>query len=209
MRRPTFKTNRAPLPCRSLIVLGVALSVALAGCDRESEPKPRPKVAAQEGFKYYVGGPIIQSDQYGRNRLSGFNGTIMQPTNRGLLVGVKMDKDRNFEFRTWLNGALAQLSTGFIRDDGTYWYRERRGYDAAGTLVTKRAFEYDDEAEVMTTVVTYYDTDDGTVLEERTLEMPYKPPPFPVTAKQKERRAERREKRADKRVTKEAEEGTP
>ncbi len=196
---------RGPNP---FIAAAIMASLMLAACAGEPEPKPRPKVSAEQGFKYYVGGPVMKTDEYGRNRLSGFNGPVMQPTSRGLLVGVRIDADANFKFRTWLNGALAQSSSGFIKDDGTYWYLKREGYDAAGMVVTKRTYQYDDDAQQTTTVLTYYDTDDGSVLEERTVETPYEPPPWPISAKQQQKRAERREKRTEKRADTKAKEAT-
>lgn len=209
MRHTVHDPSFSSRPPGMLVVLCAIASLVLGACEKPVEPKLRPAIQVEAGYKYYVGGPIMRVDEYGRTRLGGFSGLVLQPTNRGLLVGVRTDAEGTFEFSTWLNGALAQSSTGFIREDGTYWFYERQGYNSKGAAVTKRTFLYNDDRQVVTTTVVYYDASDGSVLEERSWETPYTPPPNLLTEKQEQRRAERREKRADKRDSVETKQGTP
>jgi hypothetical protein len=158
-----------------LLVTGV-----LQGCtgSDEAPPASRPAAAAIEpieGMKYYVGGPVMKFDQYGRMRLGGFNGEISSPTSRGLLLGFKKNADSTFDYRTWLNGAIITASKGFVDADGLLWYTERVSYDANGDVTVRQKFQYDDQAKVMKSVLDHIDPATGEVAKNITQDIPYAP----------------------------------
>lgn len=153
------------------------LAPGCGGCGENAskESAPPPKVEAVEGMKYYVGGPISAVDKYGRMRLSGFNGQVSTPTSRGLLVGVKLNPDSTFQYKTWINGVPISESLGFLDDDGLFWYRERFTFDSNGAVMARQTFEYDDEKRVMTSVLEHLDLETGEVLQSTKTELPYTP----------------------------------
>jgi len=174
--------DRFAIVQRAVSVLGVTLLVggALQGCSKSEERAPTTGSAATtiepvEGMKYYVGGPIMKFDQYGRMRLGGFNGEISTPTSRGLLLGFKKNDDSTFDYRTWLNGAIITQSTGFLDKEGLLWYTERVSYDANGDITVRQKFEYDDEAKIMKSVLDHIDPESGEVVKTFTRETPYVP----------------------------------
>jgi len=155
-------------------------SVVIQACTRSDETSSSTAPAAAtveaiEGMKYYVGGPVMKFDKYGRMRLAGFNGEISSPTSRGLLLGFKKNADSTFDFRTWLNGAIITKSTGFLDGDGMLWYSERISYDADGEVTVRQKFQYDDEKKVMTSVLEHIDPKSGEVVKTTTQEIPYAP----------------------------------
>jgi hypothetical protein len=162
------------------VLIGTVLS--LAACNRSDKKNDAAtaapvKIEPIEGMKYYVGGPIMKYDKYGRMRLAGFNGEVSNPTTRGLLLGFKKNDDGSFDYRTWLNGAIISESTGFLDPDGLLWYRERVSYDATGAVVVKQKFTYDDERKVMKSTLEHLDPADGTVVKTVSDEVPFTPPP--------------------------------
>jgi len=164
------------------VVLG-ALFVAwgfIQGCTGSDEASSSKAPAAAtiepvEGMKYYVGGPLMKFDKYGRMRLGGFNGEISTPTSRGLLLGFKKNADSTFDYRTWLNGAIITKSTGFLDSDGMLWYSERINYDANGDVTVRQKFQYDDQKKIMTSVLEHVDPKTGEVVKTTTQEIPYAP----------------------------------
>lgn len=178
----TRSRDRFSIVRRAVSVLGVAVLVggALHGCSK-SEEGPQTKGSAAttiepvDGMKYYVGGPVMKLDQYGRMRLGGFNGEISTPTSRGLLLGFKKNADSTFDYRTWLNGSIITQSTGFLDKDGLLWYSERVSYDANGDITVRQKFEYDDEAKVVKSVLNHIDPESGEVVKTFTRETPYAP----------------------------------
>ena len=164
-----------------LAVLFVTASLAGA-CTSKDEEQPASVAKQQEqtiepveGMRYYVGGPIMKPDEYGRLRLGGFNGEVGAPTTRGLLVGIKVDANKGFDYRTWLNGAPVAKSTGFLDEQGLLWFDERETYDSEGRVIARQAFEYDDEKQQMTSTVVQLDPDTGETLKTHRQEMPYTP----------------------------------
>lgn len=174
--------DRFAIVQRAASVFGVVLLVAgaLQGCSKSQEGAPAKGSASAtiepvEGMKYYVGGPIMKFDQYGRMRLGGFNGEISTPTSRGLLLGFKKNADSTFDYRTWLNGAIITQSTGFLDKDGLLWYTERVSYDANGDITVRQKFEYNDEAKIAKSVLNHIDPESGEVVKTFTQETPYAP----------------------------------
>ncbi len=171
-----------------LVISCAALVAVFAGCSRESQdeaatdaspaaaPSQTTTIEPIEGMKYFVGGPIMKPDRYGRLRLAGFNGEVAMPTSRGLLIGYKRLPDgKHFEYRTWLNGRAVAKATGFIDDDGLLWFTERETYDADGDVIARQSFVYHDDTETMTSTVEQYDGDTGELLRKHVQDMPYRP----------------------------------
>jgi len=178
----TRSHERISITCSAIaLVSGVLLAGAgLQGCTRSDEPPSASQQAPAaiepvEGMKYYVGGPVMKFDRYGRMRLGGFNGEISSPTSRGLLLGFKKNADSTFDYRTWLNGAIITESKGFLDEEGLLWYRERVSYDANGDVTVRQKLEYDDEAKVMKSVLDHIDPTTGEVVKTTTQEIPYAP----------------------------------
>jgi|GEM_PF-1068988 len=77
------------------------------------------KVPILEGYTYYVGGPLLKKDAYGRERIAKFLGEVAQPPSRGMVIGAKRDGDR-LEYRVWVNGRAVGVYRGLVRD-GLFW----------------------------------------------------------------------------------------
>ena len=174
----------------ALPLFALALVLLLPACERKQEPAGLPKLVAEEGVDYFVGGPIMALDSYGRIRLKGFAGPVLQPTSRGLLAGVKVDEDGRFDYRTWLNGRLAQRSYGSLDENGLYWYTERLIFGVDGVLAMRKLFSYDDDGLVMTVTAETIDTETGETLATEVTTQPYAPPK--KVRKDKDKRKERR-----------------
>jgi hypothetical protein len=161
-----------------VVLFGSMLLVASCNrSDKKEEAAAAPaKIEPVAGMKYYVGGPIMKYDKYGRMRLAGFNGEVSNPTTRGLLLGFKKNDDGSFDYRTWLNGAIISESTGFLDPDGLLWYRERVSYDATGAVVVRQKFTYDEERKVMKSTLEHLDPADGAVVKTVSDEVPFTPP---------------------------------
>jgi hypothetical protein len=181
-KKMTRPHDRTPTTRHAVAILSAALLVTgvLQGCTGPDEAPPASRPAATaiepiEGMKYYVGGPVMKFDQYGRMRLGGFNGEISSPTSRGLLLGFKKNADSTFDYRTWLNGAIITESKGFVDAEGLLWYTERVSYDANGDVTVRQKFQYDDQAKVMKSVLDHVDPATGEVAKSITQEIPYAP----------------------------------
>lgn len=165
------------------LVLVLAFSILASGCswlsgdEDETNGKEETRIIEPiEGMKYYVGGPVMGHDKYGRMRMKSFNGEIKNPTARGLVIGFKEDPDDKYEFRTWLNGMAINKTYGFRDEDGLLWYEERFTYNPDGRVVVRQTFDYDDGKQIMTSTIEYLDPEDGDVLKKATSEIPYAPP---------------------------------
>ena len=165
-------------PCFALVL---SIGLMVAGCS-SSEPEDGAKdknkvvtIEKIEGMRYYVGGPILKYDQYGRLRLGGFNGEVSTPSTRGLLIGFKKNDDNTFDFGSWLNGEPFARSTGRVDDAGLLWYDERRSYDGNGNVTMRQTFVYDDEDQMIRTTLEQVDPEDGEVIKTTTQDMPYAP----------------------------------
>lgn len=172
-----------PRRLRAAPVSILAFSFLLAACSsnddaakEESKASDRaPVIEKIEGMKYYVGGPILKYDQYGRLRLGGFNGQVSTPSTRGLLIGFKKNEDDSFDFRSWLNGKPFARSTGQVDEAGLLWYEERLSLDGNGNVTMRQKFEYDEEAKIIRTTLEQIDVEDGEVIKSTVQEMPYAP----------------------------------
>lgn len=159
----------------------VVTAVFLHGCTGGEETVPSkspsavPTIERIEGMKYYVGGPALKFDKYGRMRVGGFNGEISSPTSRGLLAGFKKNPDSTFDYRTWLNGAILSKATGFLDSEGMLWYTERTEYGPNGDIRGRDKYEYDDEKQIMKVRWEVLDPKTGEVVTSKTQEMPYAP----------------------------------
>ena len=181
-----------------LIALALLAPVALPGCQRSEHPAKKaqqesPPVALVEGMKYYVGGPVMKHDAYGRLRLGGFNGEVATPSSRGLLLGYRLEPDgKHFEYRTWVNGRAVSKSTGFLDTQGLLWFTDRETYDSKGTILTRQTFSYDDNAKKMSTTVQQLDPKTGAVIHTTTQHTPYTPPEEPETEGENSQGAEQK-----------------
>ncbi len=118
-----------------------------------------------EGMKYYVGGPVMGQDEYGRMRVKAFNGEVKKPTSRGLVIGHKVLDENRFELRTWLNGDPVTAQFGFVDENGLFWYDERSTLNADGVVIVRQKLTYDDDKEVMHSKVEYIDPADGEIVK--------------------------------------------
>jgi hypothetical protein len=174
--------DRASVARRLFAILSMLFVAGglLQGCwhsddTSSSSAKSAAAIEPVEGMKYYVGGPVMKFDKYGRMRLGGFNGEISSPTSRGLLLGFKKNPDSTFDYRTWLNGAIITKSIGFLDADGMLWYSERINYDADGNVTVRQTFKYDDDKKIMTSMVEHLDPETGEVVKTTTQDIPYEP----------------------------------
>lgn len=164
-----------------LIALTLLAPAALPGCHRSEHSakkveKEAPAVAPVQGMKYYVGGPVMKHDAYGRLRLGGFNGEVAAPSSRGLLLGYRLEPDgKHFEYRTWVNGRAVSKSNGFLDAQGLLWFTDRETYDSKGAVLTRQTFTYDDDAKKMTTTVQQLDPKTGAVINDTKQDTPYAP----------------------------------
>ena len=175
--------------CRALLTMGlVVTTLAIGACSGGGEDatdktgaaatakSPPPPIERVPGMKFYVGGPVLKQDRYGRERLMLFSGEVSAPTTRGLLIGFKPESDgEDFDYRTYINGRLVANSTGFLVDD-LLWFKERFSYNSAGQRITHQTFTYDDASEMMTSRLEHLDPESGEVIEVIDEKIPYSPP---------------------------------
>lgn len=158
----------------TFVAMAALIAPGCSSCGEKKAPEVR-KVEPVEGMRYFVGGPVMKPDKYGRTRLARFNGEVKNPTPRGLLIGFKKNPDGTFDFRTWLNGMIVSQSDGFLDDEGLLWYTKRVSYDSEGAVVVEQTFEYDDEAKVMKSAMRQLDAETGEVIDEHVQDLPYTP----------------------------------
>ena len=156
--------------------------LVLAGCSREDTATPGApaaggtaapaaetsaaedriaKIPILPGYKYYVGGPTMKRDAYGRYRLAGFNGEVEQPPSRGMIFGAKREGDQ-LEYRVWGNGVLLGLHKGIMRD-GVFWQEYAEGY-RDGKLVARERTVNDDAAKRSKLTIEDIDRENGEVI---------------------------------------------
>lgn len=151
----------------------VAPAPGAAGADEEARPV---KVPILEGYKYYVGGPVMGKDAYGRYRISDFQGEVQQPPSRGMVFGVRRDADR-MEYRVWGNGKLLAVHKGVLRN-GIFWQDYVEGY--RDEMLVAREHHTHNDAEALTTVKTEdLDPKTGESIRVREYSVSYKPPVIP------------------------------
>lgn len=169
----------------SLIPIVLLAALALGGCSGDesatSESKTMnvnpekgelAKIPILPGYKYYVGGPIMKKDAYGRYRLHKFEGEVEQPPSRGMIFGAKFDGDK-LEYKVWGNGRLLGYHRGVMRD-GVFWQEYAEAYRKE-VLVAREVLVHDDEA--MRSKVTSEDIDPetGEVIRKREGLLSYRP----------------------------------
>lgn len=177
---------------KRFILLSIALfavCVAAACSKSEAPPAAAPAVApaaakapAAEartlqipilpGYKYYVGGPALSRDQYGRYRISAFNGEVQQPPSRGMIFGVKRDGDQ-IEYRVWGNGTPLGFHKGVMKDGG-FWEDYGEGY-RMGKLVAREKTTHDDVAKQSKVVTEDLDPETGERIRTKEGFLPYAP----------------------------------
>lgn len=176
---------------RSSLVLSALLFV-LAGCSKpETPPAAAPAPAAAKapaaearvlqvpvlpGYKYYVGGPVLAQDAYGRFRITSFNGEVQQPPSRGMVFGVKREGDQ-IEYRVWGNGTPLGFHKGVMKD-GLYWEDSSEGY-RMGKLVAREKMTHDDAAKQTKIVTEDLDPETGEQIRTKEGFLPYTPPKLP------------------------------
>ena len=154
-----------------------------------------------EGMKYYVGGTVMKYDSYGRLRVGGFNGEIGSPISRGLLLGIKIDPDNTFDYRTWRNGHPVSTSTGFLDEAGLLWVEERVSFDGEGHPVSRQLITYDDDAKTMTSKIDQLDPESGEVIASGSQDIPYAPQ---AAERKSAEDPDRRKKRSERKAKREA-----
>ncbi len=160
------------------LVGAIFVALLLPGCfgDDPVEMETQPAVEKREGMTYYVGGPTHMLDRYGRPRIAHFNGPVLDPVNRGLMLGVERRDDDSFEYRTWIDGKMVARSSGFFDEDGLMWFTERERFNPEGIRMNKQVLTYDDELQVMHSHADHFD-EEGAVIQTLDMDFPYTPEP--------------------------------
>lgn len=151
-----------------------AAPAAPAAAAKAPAPEDRVlKIPILPGYKYYVGGPVLSRDAYGRYRISGFNGEVQQPPSRGMIFGVKRDGDQ-IEYRVWGNGTPLGFHKGVMRD-GVYWEDYSEGF-RMGKLVARERQTHDDAAKRSKVVTEDLDPETGELIRTKEGYLSYAPP---------------------------------
>ena len=167
----------------SALAAVAVLGLGVNGCDLFSgdaqeggNPASVAIIEPIEGMKYYVGGPMMEEDQYGRMRVKGFGGEVKKPTGRGLVIGFKELEGQRFELRTWLNGSPVTEQFGFVDEAGLLWYDERSTLNSDGVVIVRQTLTYDDKTASMHSKVEHFDPADGEVVKSYETDLPYAAP---------------------------------
>jgi len=174
---------------RSVLSILTLAMLTVAACSKEEAAAPKAPVAGAPaapaaegqlakipilpGYKYYVGGPVMKKDAYGKFRLSGFNGEVQQPPSRGMIFGAKTDGDQ-LEYRVWGNGVLLGLHRGVMRG-GVFWQTYAEGY-RQGVLIARETIVNDDETKRSKVTTQDLDPENGEVIRTREASLSYLPP---------------------------------
>jgi len=134
------------------------------------------KVPILEGYKYYVGGPLLKKDAYGRERIAKFLGEVEQPPARGMVIGSKVDGD-HLEYRVWVNGRAVGVYRGVVKD-GTFWREFAETYRGEKPVARETTVN-DDAAEVMHIKTEDVDPVTGETIRVTETTKPYKAPELP------------------------------
>lgn len=196
----SFAAPRAPRLFLSAVAVS-ALALVAAGCSKEeapsvvakpaptgaapaapAAPKPKgptpvneadlPKIPIEPGYKYYIGGPHLDKDKYGKHRIQSFNDEVAQPPSRGMVFGVKRDGDK-VEYKVWANGRYVALNRGRMVD-GLFWKDYYEGFKKE-VLVTRETYTHDDEKKVTRIVTEEFDYETGEPIRTKEMEMSYFP----------------------------------
>lgn len=168
------------LPLAAALCLAILTAAACTKSEQATEAETvsgknaPPKIEARPGWKYYVGGPVMVPDGYGRYRMGDFKGEVSKPSSRGFLIGVKRDGDK-FELATWVNGSQMIEGKGFVDEHGVHRFSEKVGFDAKGRVQSKQYLTYDDEREIEASKLEYFDPETGELVHTVDAERPYRP----------------------------------
>jgi hypothetical protein len=200
---PRAMRDVAPLACKMLPAAALAMLVA-AGCSNDDAPtgaagKPvtpvatpgppgkakgptavneaeLPKIPIIPGYKYYIGGPFLAPDKWGKQRIMRFEGEVAQPPSRGMVFGVKQEGD-NVEYKVWGNGRILGFHRGKMRE-GRYWDDYLEGYKN-GKVVARETLTHDDAAQQTKVVTEELDLETGEPIRTKELILSYTPPEDP------------------------------
>ncbi len=181
----TMRLRSLKIAATVAVAVSLLSAPLLSGCSREkaapknSATKQESKIEQITGMRYYVGGPVMKPDNYGRLRLAGFNGQVTTPSSRGLLIGYKPNGDGTFLYRTWINGRSVQESKGFLDEQGLLWFTERATYDSQERVIARQKLSYDNDKQIMTSNFEQIDPETGEVVKTTKRDMPYAPPESP------------------------------
>jgi len=131
------------------------------------------KIPILPGYKYYVGGPTMKRDPYGRYRLSAFNGEVAQPPSRGMIFGARREGDQ-LEYRVWGNAILLGVHRGVMRD-GVFWQDYAEGY-RDGRLVAREHDVHDDAVRRSKVTTEDLDPQTGELIRTKEASISYLPP---------------------------------
>jgi len=167
---------KIPVTGALVATLFVALMQPACSSDDPIETEAQPAIEKREGMTYYVGGPTFLPDRYGRLRVARFNGPVLEPVNRGLMLGLERRDDDSFEYRTWIDGKMVARSSGFFDEGGLMWFKERERFSPQGGRLNKQVLTYDDELQVMHSHADHFD-EEGAVINTLDMDIPYTPEP--------------------------------
>ncbi len=154
----------------ALAVLCLLFSVSCSDSPT-SERAANPKIEIEKGMRYFVGGPLISVDRYGRSRIKSYEGEVLTPPSRGVVIGLKQDEDGNFESKTWILGRLVSLTKGLLGSDGLQRPTYKETY-SGGKVIWRQWIEYDNAAEKMKIKHEMIDPESGKVVKTNVLEVP-------------------------------------
>lgn len=175
----------------TVLPLAFVLAFSASACSKEEAPAPGAPAAASApaegekalptipilpGYRYYVGGPVMSKDPYGRFRLERFEGEVQQPPSRGMIFGAKREGDK-LEYRVWGNGRLLGLHRGTMRD-GVFWQEYVEGY-RQGVVTVREHLVHDDVAKRSKVTTEDIDPETGEVIRTKEASLSYLPPVFP------------------------------
>jgi hypothetical protein len=163
--------EEAPAPGTPAADSAPAAASAPAGGEKSLE-----KIPILPGYKYYVGGPVMGKDPYGRFRLERFDGEVQQPPSRGMIFGAKREGDK-LEYRVWGNGRLLGFHRGTMKD-GLFWQDYIEGY-RQGVLTAREHVVHDDEAKRSKITTEDIDPETGEVIRTKETSISYHPPALP------------------------------
>jgi hypothetical protein len=184
-------------PAFSAVPLAAIALFLLAGCSKDEAPVPAapaapsaaapakpkaptpvneadlPKIPILPGYKYYIGGPMLMADKWGKYRISKFNGEVAQPPSRGIVFGAKQDGDK-LEYKVWANGRIVGFHKGTMRE-GVYWDEYVEGFKN-GAVVARENITHDDNAKKSKVITEDIDGETGEVIRTREKFLSYFPP---------------------------------